>query len=83
MVRDLGYRWGSCTSGGKLNFHWCAACLPPSLIEYLVVHELAHQVEHQYDERFWSLVKRALPDYRRRRRLLAELGGQYAGFPTQ
>jgi predicted metal-dependent hydrolase len=82
VVRDLGYRWGSCTPGGKLNFHWCVACLPPSLIEYLVVHELVHQVDHQYDERFWSLVKRALPDYRRRRRLLAELGGQYTGIST-
>lgn len=33
-VRDF---WGSCTSGGRLQFHWCAVCLPPSLIEYLVV----------------------------------------------
>jgi predicted metal-dependent hydrolase len=82
VVQDLGYRWGSCTPSGKLNFHWCVACLPPSLIEYLVVHELVHHVDHQHDERFWPLVKRVLPDYRKRRRLLAEIGGQYTGFPA-
>jgi predicted metal-dependent hydrolase len=82
VVQDLGYRWGSSTPRGKLNFHWCVACLPPALIEYLVVHALVHQVDPQFDERFWSLVKRVLPDYRRRRRLLTELGGQYTGFPT-
>jgi len=38
--------------------------LPPSLIEYLVVHELVHQVAPQHDERFWSPVERVLPDCR-------------------
>ena len=83
VVRDLGCHWGTCTPGDELNFHWCVACLPPALIEYLVVHELVHQLQHRHDDRFWSLVGRVLPDYRKRRRLLAELGGQYAGFPSQ
>ena len=83
VVQDLGYRWGSCAPSGKLNFHWCVACLPPALIEYLVVHELVHQVEPTHDERFWSLVERVVPDYRKRRRLLAETGGGFTGFPTR
>ena len=54
--------------------------LPPSLIEYLVVHELVHQVEPTHDERFWSLVECVVPDNRKRRRLLAETGGQYTEY---
>ena len=66
-----------------MNFHRCVAGLPPALIEYLVVHELVHQVEPTHDERFWSLVERVLSDYRKRRRLLAESGGQHTGLPTR
>jgi len=77
------HRWGSCAPSGKLNFHWCVACLPPSLIEYLVVHELVHQVDPQHDERFWSLVELGLPGRHRHRCVLAEAGGQYTGFPTR
>jgi len=82
LVQDLGYRWASCTPAGTLNFHWCVACLPPALIEYLVVHELAHQITPHHDDHFWSLVGRILPEYRRHRRLLAEEGGRYIGFPA-
>mgnify|MGYP003681944851 CR=1 FL=1 len=58
------------------------ACLPPALIEYLVVHELAHQVTPHHDDKFWAIVGRILPDYRELRRKLAEEGGRYAGFPV-
>lgn len=40
VVRDLGYRWGSCGKGGKLFFHWRSILLPPRVVEYVVVHEL-------------------------------------------
>jgi predicted metal-dependent hydrolase len=44
-VTDLGYRWGSAraSDGARhINVHWAALQLPPSLIDYVIVHELAH-----------------------------------------
>jgi len=41
-VRDLGYRWGSLGKSGHLNIHWAAMQLPASLLDYVIVHELAH-----------------------------------------
>lgn len=77
VVRDLGYRWGSCSAGGALNFHWRAVCLPARIIEYIVVHELVHLREPHHGPEFWQRVKRAMPDYDERRQWLAEQGIHY------
>jgi predicted metal-dependent hydrolase len=76
-VRSLGYRWGSCSPDGTLNFHWRSALLPARLIDYVVVHEMAHLHEPRHDDAFWTRVERAIPDYEQRKRELAEEGGGY------
>jgi predicted metal-dependent hydrolase len=70
LVRDLGFRWGSCGKGGRLYFHWKTALLPTPLIEYLVVHELAHFHEPHHTPDFWLIVERAMPDFADRRKRL-------------
>ncbi|WP_433496834.1 M48 family metallopeptidase [Sphaerimonospora sp. CA-214678] len=70
-VRPLGYRWGSCSRDGQVNIHWATMQLPPSLIDYVLVHELAHLRRADHSAEFWQIVKRALPghqDYRERLR---------------
>ena len=76
-IRDLGHRWGSCTSRGKVNIHWASVLLPPSVVDYLIVHELAHLREPNHSPRFWATVERAMPDYRDRKRWLAENGERW------
>lgn len=73
-VRDLGYRWGSCGRTRTLNFHWATILLPPSVVEYVVVHELVHLHERNHTQQFWRRVERAMPDYARRKAWLAEVG---------
>ena len=76
-VRDLGYRWGSArpTSGPqRLNVHWAAAQLPPSIIDYILVHELAHLREANHTSTFWATVTRLMPAYEQRRIALARVG---------
>ena len=49
--------------------------MPPAILDYVVVHELAHRIEMNHSPRFWAQVERILPDYRERRRWLKENGG--------
>ncbi|SCL43340.1 M48 family metallopeptidase [Micromonospora aurantiaca (nom. illeg.)] len=79
-VRDLGYRWGSLSGNGRLNIHWATLQLPPSLIDYVLVHELAHIQNSQHTPAFWATVERAMPDYDRRKSdLLAAGAGLWLG----
>ena len=64
-VMELGHRWGSCSADGTLNFHWRAMLLPLNVLDYIVVHELAHRIEPTHSRRFWELVERVLPNYER------------------
>jgi len=79
-VLSLGYRWGSCTATGKLNIHWAAMQLPPDLIDYVLVHELAHVRNRGHGQDFWRAVERPMPDFAARRTRL-RLAGQTLWLP--
>ncbi len=57
------YTWGSCTPAGTLNFNWRIIKAPPEVIDYIVVHELAHLREHNHSPEFWNIVAVQLPQY--------------------
>jgi len=63
-------RWGSCSADNRLAFSWRLMMAPPAVIDYVVVHELAHIQEKNHSSRFWSLVGNICPDYRNQRRWL-------------
>lgn len=71
-VNSAAARWGSCTSQGNLNFTYRLFFVPPELVDYVVVHELAHRREMNHSSRFWNVVASVLPDYRERRAALRE-----------
>ncbi len=66
----------ACSSAGNLNFNWKLVLIPPELLDYVVVHELAHRKEMNHSPRFWAVVEKELPDYRDRREKLKILGRQ-------
>ena len=74
LIRDQRLRWGSCAPDGTLRFNWRTAMLPTRLIEYVVVHELAHLRLKNHSPDFWGLVTRSMPDAQQRRRDLREAG---------
>ena len=74
LVREQRSRWGSCSADGTLRFSWRLAMVEPSLIESVVVHELAHLDVMNHSPAFWDVVLRAMPDARERRKLLGEAG---------
>ena len=65
-------RWGSCSGKRSINLNWRLIMLDDSLIDYVVVHELAHLVELNHSAAFWRTVEGVLPDHRELRRRLRE-----------
>lgn len=57
-IRDQRTRWGSASRSGTLSFSWRLILAPPEVLDYVVVHELAHLRVAGHGRRFWSLVER-------------------------
>lgn len=76
-VRSLGNRWGSCSPDGRLNIHWRTILLPPSIIDYVLVHELVHLVEPTHSPAFWDRLARSMPDYESLKTWLAQNGSLF------
>ena len=74
LIRDQRQRWGSCGPDGTLRFNWRVMLLPPELIDYVVVHELAHRTLRNHSADYWALITRVMPDAQERRRKLRETG---------
>lgn len=69
-ILELKNRWGSCSRGGNLNFHWRCMMAPATVIDYIVVHELAHLRHVNHTRAFWNTVDKILPDYQDRKEWL-------------
>jgi predicted metal-dependent hydrolase len=63
-------RWGSCSAKKSLNFSWRLMMADDDVIDYVVVHELAHIKELNHSSRFWALVASIFPDYKERNKKL-------------
>lgn len=60
-IGDRKYRWGSCTPNDNVIFNWRLIKAPMFVIDYVVVHELAHLIEQNHTPRFWNIVKAQAP----------------------
>lgn len=60
-------RWGACSARGDITYNWQIILAPPCVVDYLVVHELCHLLEHNHSPRYWAEVERHLPDWKRHR----------------
>ncbi len=69
-VRDYKGRWGSCNAQGEIAFNWRLVFGEPELIDYVVIHELAHLEHLNHSSAFWSLVEQYCPDWREKRKTL-------------
>lgn len=74
LIREMKYRWASCTNKNNLVFNWRIIKAPMFVVEYLIVHELTHLFESNHTDRFWNLVKIQIPNYLKAKEWLKENG---------
>lgn len=79
-LSDARARWGSCTSRGSIRLNWRLVKAPPGVIDYVVIHELAHIIELNHSPAFWQIVASACPDFREQRAFLKQHGAIYHQF---
>lgn len=62
-LKQQSTRWGSCSSLGNLNFNWRLVHASPEIIDYVIIHELAHRTHMDHSRNFWDLVAKYDPAY--------------------
>ena len=73
-ITNANSRWGSCSAKGNLNLTWRLIMASLSVIDYVVIHELAHLEYRNHSRRFWQKVKAILPDYETSKKWLKHNG---------
>jgi predicted metal-dependent hydrolase len=74
-IRDFSSRWGSCLVTDDISYNWRIVIAPHAIVDYVVVHELCHLLEHNHSEPFWKTVGKIIPNYRECKEWL-KLNGQ-------
>lgn len=73
-LREQKTRWGSCSGQDRISLNWRLVHYPPAVINYVIVHELAHLVQRNHSPQFWQLVAQYDPDYSEHRSYLRKYG---------
>lgn len=74
-LKEQKTRWGSCSSRGNLNFNWRLVHFKPEIINYVIIHELAHRTHMDHSHLFWRVVGAHDPEYAKHRGWLKRQGG--------
>ena len=73
-ITNARSRWGSCSRDNRLSFSWRIIMASWTVIDYVLIHELAHIREKNHSKKFWDYVGSMLPDYRKHKSWLRENG---------
>jgi len=71
-IKNYKSRWGSCSINGAIDYNWKIIQAPKKIIDYVVVHELCHLIEHNHSPKYWSYVEKFMPNWKESRDWLKE-----------
>ena len=63
-IKNYKSRWGSCSSNGVIDYNWRIILAPHYIIDYVVVHELCHLLEHNHSPKYWRIVEKIIPNWK-------------------
>ena len=79
-IKSYTGRWGSCDSFGVICLNWKLIMLPIDVIDYVIIHELAHIIVPNHSKNFWNLVREKDSQYLKRKNWLKENGAPLIRF---
>ncbi len=71
-IRENRSRWASCSKNGNMSFNTHLSSLSLQLVDYIIIHELAHLIELNHSKEFWNVVELSDPDFRQHKQQLRE-----------
>ncbi|MDX9688876.1 MAG: SprT family zinc-dependent metalloprotease [Alphaproteobacteria bacterium] len=69
-ISKAQHQWGSCNSKNEIRLNWRLITTAPEIIDYVIVHELAHITHKNHGNQFWKMVEKHIPDMKKRRQAL-------------
>ena len=63
-IKDFKSKWGTCSTRGDISYNWRVVIAPHRIVDYVVVHELAHLTHLDHSSIFWRQVAHLIPDYK-------------------
>lgn len=72
IIKDVKSRWGSCSHKGTISLNWRLIKAPISVIDYVIIHELAHTIEMNHSKAFWKIVEKHEPNWKSSRKWLRD-----------
>lgn len=79
-LRDTRSRWGSCAHDGKLMYSWRLVMAPPTVLDYVAAHEVAHMIQMNHSPAYWAVVERLYPGWQVQRKWLHTHGQSLHAF---
>lgn len=73
-ISNANTRWGSCGAQNNININWKLIMADKKIIDYVIIHELAHTIEHNHSKNFWGIIENIMPDYKERKDWLRKNG---------
>jgi predicted metal-dependent hydrolase len=83
LIKNHRSRWASCSQKRNLNFNLLLAALPIEIIDYVIIHELAHLIQLNHSNKFWDIVKMIDPEFEAHRKLLHKYSILTRGIPIR
>lgn len=72
LIRGQKTRWGSCSASGNITLNWKLLMAPPEIIDYVIIHELAHRKHMNHSQKFWQFVEHYCPGWKESRKWLVK-----------